>query len=56
MSKLLRLDVDGEGRKVLGEILVAMTGKGLGALRRKGEDTNMVVMKEVIENLIVSSA
>ena len=56
MSKLLILDVDGEGRNVLGEMLVAMTGKGLGALRRKGEDTNMVVMKEVIEELIVSGA
>ena len=56
MSKLLILDVDGEGRKVLGEMLVATTGKGLGASRRKGEDTNMVVMKEVIEDLIVFSA
>ena len=56
MSKLLILDVDGEGRKVLGEMLVAMTGKGLGALRRKGDDTNMVVMKEVIVYLVVSSA
>ena len=56
MSKLLILEVDGEGRNVLGDMLVATTGKGLGALRRKGEDTNMVVMKEVIVRLIVSSA
>ena len=37
-------------------MLVAMTGNGLGASRREGEDTNMVVMKEVIGKMVVSSA